>query len=100
MPYPRRLAARFAEALDDARAKGPSHHRLLWEEAARLAGIPGEEIRVISKSGVTYLVGQEWVVFPESDGWHVREWQDEDDAYYDEALELGALDEDDDDDAL
>jgi hypothetical protein len=91
--YPRRLAERFAEALDEAQEKGPSEFRLLWEEAARLAGIPGDEVRVISKSSVTYLVGQEWVAFPKSDGWHVREWQGEDDAYYEEAIEMAALDD-------
>lgn len=88
------MAEQFAEALNVARERDPGEQRFLWEEAARLAGIPGDDVRVASKSGVVYLLGQDWVVAPDADGWHVRAWEDEADPFYEEALDLAALDDD------
>jgi hypothetical protein len=87
------MAEQFAEALDVEHANIPGDD-LLWEAAFRRAGLPKEDVRVIARSGVVYLLGQDWVVYPDKEGWQVRPWEGEDDEYYEEALDLAALDDD------
>jgi hypothetical protein len=87
------MAQEFADALGIAH-KDNREGELLWESAFRLAGLPKEDVRVISRSGVTYLLGQDWVVYPDKQGWKVRPWRGEDDEFYEEALDIAALDDD------
>lgn len=93
MPYPYRMAQQFAEALSDEHATIPGDD-LLWEAAFRRAGLPKEDVRVITRNGVVYLLGQDWVVYPDSEGWQVRSWEGPEDEFYEEALDLAALDDD------
>ncbi len=85
------MAERFATTL------GIAHHtrqepEYLWEAAARIAEINSDDVTLLSENGLAYLVGQDWVV--SHDGkWNVRAWEGEDDEFYKEADELGALDE-------
>lgn len=87
------MAEQFAGALDSEHANIPGDD-LLWEAAFRRAGLPMEDVRIITRSGVVYLLGQDWVVYPDKEGWQVRSWEGEDDEYYEEAQALGALDDD------
>lgn len=91
----RELAERFAVSLSDAWDAG-REGELLWETAARAAGLDGYHVRVVRSPGLAFLVCAAWVVEQGSAGWSVRDWRGEHDPLYESALELGALDEHDD----
>lgn len=90
MTCERDVAERFAEELrgawDDQRPE-----ELLWEAAARRAGIGIELVRVAHRAPV-FLLGQQWIVEVEEGRWQVREWWGAADPYYNSATELAALD--------
>lgn len=91
----RELAERFATGLSDAWDTGRDGE-LLWETAARAAGLDGYHVRVVRVPGLAFLVYETWVVEQGDAGWSVRDWHGEDDVLYDSAVELEALPEDED----
>src|SRR4051794_11169507 len=91
MPYPRRLAEEFAGALPLA-LKELNDRLFVWERAAELAGLPTVEVRVLEEVRMTFLIGQEWVVY--NDGtWMVRPWEGKADDLYESAIDVHALDD-------
>ena len=93
MSYPHRLAQEFARAMADAvHCLDVSLHA--WQLAARRAGLPDEEVRVIDADRLLFLIGQEWVVFNDDVGvWRVRGFLGEDDELYEVADSNWALDD-------
>lgn len=92
MAYPRSSAEDFAREM--AGAISDLHEELhVWQVAAERAGLPDSEVRVLHETGLVFLVGQEWVVHHDGSDWAVRPWQGEQDDLYDDALDMGALDE-------
>jgi hypothetical protein len=93
--YPLRLVKVLIDSLPQAAGQAADAQQYVWELAAKHAGIPDSEVRILSIEPLVLLVGEDWVVQQLSaTELLVRQWEWDDDEFARQALAADAIDYD------